>query len=95
MNLLGIFILIIFLGMAVSSFYFWAKGQNILSKYLKLKDAFTFWRIREKIPESEWKLFKKYKSYQFMCFFGGIILIILLFILQWNFHLFIKDPKQH
>jgi hypothetical protein len=34
---------------------------------------------------------KKNEWYAFRCFFGGIILIILLYILQWNFHLFIKE----
>jgi len=94
MNLLGILLLIIFIAMAVSSFYFWSKGQNILFKYLTWRDAFMFWRIRKKVPEHEWRLFKKYSWYQALCFFGGIILMILLFVLQWNFHLFVKDPKQ-
>ena len=90
MNLLGIFVLIIFLATAVSSFYFWAKAQNIAAKYLTWKDMFRPFRIREKIPEPEWRVMKKYQRNQFLCFFGGIILIIFLYILQWSFHLFIK-----
>lgn len=94
MNLLTLLLVIIFFAIVVSSFYFWAKGQKILWKYLTWKDAFTFWRIREKVPEPEWRLFKKYFWYQFLCIFSGAILMILLFVLQGKFHLFIKDPKQ-
>jgi len=90
MNLLGILILIIFFAIAVSSFYFWSMGQNILTKYLTGKNVFRPFRIRENIPEHERRLLKKYRRYQFLCFFGGIILMIILYVLQWNFHLFIK-----
>lgn len=86
--------MIVFIAMAISSFYFWSKGQEILRRYITWKDAFMFWGIKVKVPEHEWRLFKKYTRYQFLCFFSGIILIIFLYILQWNFHLFIKDTKQ-
>lgn len=95
MNILGILLMIIFVAIAGSTFFFWIKGQQILFKYITWKDAFTNpFGIKRKIPPEEWKLFKKYSLYQALCFFGGIVLMILLFILQWSFHLFIKDPKH-
>lgn len=95
MNLLGILLMVIFGAIAISTFYFWQKGQNILFKYITWRDAiFNPFSIRSKIPDAEWKLFKKYSRYQAYCFFGGVLLMILLFVLQGMFHLFIKDPKQ-
>lgn len=82
MSLLGIVVMIIFVAMAVSSFYFWSKSQGILSKYLTLKDSFQFWRIRDIIPESEWKLYKKYRRNQFWCFFGGTLLIMVIYLVN-------------
>jgi len=61
-----------------------------LEKYLTGKDILKFWGISKKIPEQELKLCKKYLGNFFMCIFGGFILMLFLYILQWNFHLFEK-----
>jgi len=93
MNTLGVLLVVVFIIMTASSFYFWLKGQKILFKYITWKEALMKpFGIRNKIPDNEWKLFKKFSKYQAMCFFGGILLTIFLFVLQWTFHLFITNP---
>lgn len=92
MNLLGILLTIVFAATATSSFYFWQKGQRIILKYFSRREALTnTFGIKERIPPDEWKQFKSYSLYQWLCFFGGIIIMVLLFVIQWNFHLFIKE----
>jgi hypothetical protein len=88
MNLFGTFLLIIFLASAISSFYFWLSGQRVLFRYVSWTEAFDLWKIREKVPEDEWRLFKKYQKYSLFCFFGGMVLSICLFALQAAFQLF-------
>lgn len=96
MSILTVLMLIIFAATAASTFYFWQKGQNIIFRYNTWKDAFFKpFSIRSRVPEPEWRLFKKYSRYQAYCFFGGILLMVLLFVLQGMFHLSMNSaPKQ-
>ena len=95
MNLPGILLTVIFVITMASSFYYWQKGQKVLFRYITWREAmFHPFQIRSKVPDDEWKLFKRYSRYQALCFFGGVFLMILQFVLQGMFHLFIKEPKQ-
>lgn len=89
MNLTSVLLMIIFIAMAASAFYFWKKGQNMLFRHITLKEIFLNpFKIRDKMMEEEWKLFRKYSRYQAWCFFGGILIMILLIFLQGMFHFF-------
>lgn len=91
MNLLGVLLLVIFVAMTISTFYFWMKSQRIIRKYLSWRDIISVASAKEKIPADEWKKYKRYERYRLLCFVGGIILSLLLYILQWKFQLFIKQ----
>ncbi|MBL7732597.1 MAG: hypothetical protein JNM88_15580 [Chitinophagaceae bacterium] len=91
MNLLGVILTIVFAATAISSFYFWQKGQRIILKYFSWREVLTNpLGFKKRVPPDEWKQFKTYSRYQAFCFFGGVMIMLLLFVIQWRFRLFVK-----
>ena len=63
---------------AISTFYFWLKTNRIAWKYKR------YWPFSKKhMTADERHLVTKYQKWQFVCFFGGIGILILIFLLEY------------